>query len=97
MTPDLAIASMRQLAYAYVEGERRGLGYGAFVPEGWKKYLDIIYNLGQTKRHLTVDECITEELIAEANDFDRKMVEKDASSFKLNDTWKNVKVPGPFI
>jgi len=97
MTPDLAIASMRQLAYAYVEGERRGLGYGAFVPEGWKKYLDIIYKLGQTKRHLTVEECITEELIAEANDFDRKRVEKDASAFKLNDTWKNVKIPGPFI
>jgi NitT/TauT family transport system substrate-binding protein len=97
MTPEIALESMRQLAYAYVEGERRGLGYGAFEPEGWKKYLDIIYQLGQTKRHLTVEECITNELIEEANKFDRKRVEKDAKEFKLNDTWKNVKTQGPFF
>lgn len=97
MTPEIALESMRQLAYAYVEGERRGLGYGAFEPEGWKKYLDIIYQLGQTKRHLTVEECITSELIEEANKFDRKRVEKDAKEFKLNDTWKNVKAQGPFF
>lgn len=97
MTPEIALESMRQLAYAYVEGERRGLGYGAFEPEGWKKYLDIIYQLGQTKRHLTVEECITSELIEEANKFDRKRVEKDAREFKLNDTWKNVKAQGPFF
>jgi hypothetical protein len=88
---------MRQLAYAYVEGERRKLGYGAFAPEGWKKYLDIIYQLGQTKRKLTVEETITQDLIKDANDFDRKKVEKDAKAFKLNDTWKSVKLPGPFI
>lgn len=97
MTPEIALESMRQLAYSYVEGERRGLGYGAFVPSGWKKYLDIIYQLGQTKRHLTVEETITDELIKDANDFDRKKVEKDAKSFKLNDTWKNVKPKGPFF
>jgi len=97
MTPDIALESMRQLAYSYVEGERRGLGYGAFVPSGWQKYLDIIYEIGQTKRHLTVDECITSELIAEANDFDRSMVEADAVNFKLNSTWKDVKTRGPFF
>jgi NitT/TauT family transport system substrate-binding protein len=97
MTPEIALESMRQLAYAYVEGERRGLGYGAFVPEGWQKYLDIIYQLGQTKRHLTLEETITSELIPQANAFDRKRVEKDAKNFKLNDTWKNVKAQGPFI
>jgi NitT/TauT family transport system substrate-binding protein len=96
MTPEIALESMRELAYAYVEGERRGLGYGAFVPSGWKKYLDIIYQLGQTKNHLTVDECITNELIKGANDFDKAQVEKDAHNFKLNDTWKNVKAQGPF-
>jgi NitT/TauT family transport system substrate-binding protein len=97
MTPEIAIDSMRQLAYSYVEGERRKLGYGAFVPEGWEKYLDIIYQLGQTKKKLTVEETITQDLIKDANDFDRKKVEKDAKAFKLNDTWKNVKLPGPFI
>jgi NitT/TauT family transport system substrate-binding protein len=97
MTPEIALESMRQLAYSYVEGERRGLGYGAFVPSGWKKYLDIIYKIGQTKRHLTVDECITSDLIADANKFDKAMVENDAKNFKLNDTWKDVKTRGPFF
>ena len=97
MTPEIALESMRQLAYAYVEGERRKLGYGAFAPEGWQKYLDIIYQLGQTKRKLAVEETITQELIKDANSFDRKRVEKDAKGFKLNDTWKNVKTQGPFI
>jgi len=97
MTPEVALESQRQLAYSYVEGERRGLGYGAFVPEGWQKYLDIIYKIGQTKKHLKVDECITSELIAEANDFDRAMVERDAKNFKLNSTWKDIKTRGPFF
>ncbi|MBN2325113.1 MAG: ABC transporter substrate-binding protein [Spirochaetes bacterium] len=97
MTPEIALESMRQLAYAYVEGERRGLGYGAFEPSGWKTYLDIIYKIGQTKRHLTVDECITSALIKEANDFDRSKVERDAVNYALNSTWKNVKARGPFF
>jgi NitT/TauT family transport system substrate-binding protein len=97
MTPEIALESMRQLAYSYVEGERRGLGYGAFVPEGWEKFLKIIADLGQTSRLLSVDETITNELIKDANKFDRKRVEEDAKAFKLNDTWKGVKTQGPFI
>ena len=97
MTPEIALESMRQLAYSYVEGERRGLGYGAFVPEQYQKFLDVAYAIGQTKRHLTVDECITSEIVPEANDFDRAMVERDAANFKLNSTWKDVKTRGPFF
>ena len=97
MTPEIALESMRQLAYSYVEGERRGLGYGAFVPEGWEKFLKIISDLGQTQRLLSVDETITSELIAEANDFNKKQVERDAKAFELNNTWKNIKTQGPFF
>ena len=97
MTPDLALESMRQLAYSFVEGERRGLGYGAFESEGWEKFLDIIADLGQTKRRLSLDETITNDLIEEANDFDKKRVERDAKAFKLNSTWKDVKTQGPFF
>lgn len=97
MTPEIALESMRQLAYSYVEGERMGLGYGAFVPGGWEKFLKIIYDLGQTKRLLPVEETITNELIAEANDFNKKQVERDAKAFELNSTWKNIKTQGPFF
>ena len=94
---EIALESMRQLAYSYVEGERRGLGYGAFVDEGWEKYLTIIADLGQTSRKLSLEETITHGLIKDANKFDRKRVEEDAKAFKLNDTWKNVQPQGPFI
>jgi NitT/TauT family transport system substrate-binding protein len=97
MTPEIALESMRQLAYSYVEGERRGLGYGAFVDEGWEKYLEIIADLGQTSRRLSLEETITHDLIKDANKFDRKRVEEDAKAFKLNDTWMNIKAQGPFI
>ena len=97
MSPELAYASMNQLAWSYAEGYRRGKGYGWFEVNGWKKYLDIIYKLGQTKRHLSIDEVITNDLIDEVNDFDHKRVEKDAKSFKLNETWAKVKeTTGPY-
>ena len=97
MTPEIALESMRQLAYSYVEGERRGLGYGAFVDEGWEKYLQIIADLGQTSRRLSLEETITHDLIKDANKFNRKRVEEDAKAFKLNDTWKNIQPQGPFF
>jgi NitT/TauT family transport system substrate-binding protein len=97
MTPEIALESMRQLAYSYVEGERRGLGYGAFVDEGWEKYLQIIADLGQTSKRLSLEETITHDLIKDANKFDRKRVEEDAKAFKLNDTWKNIQPQGPFF
>jgi NitT/TauT family transport system substrate-binding protein len=97
MTPEIALESMRQLAYPFVEGERRGLGYGAFVRDGWEKFLEIIYQLGQTTRRLSYEETITTEFIGPANDFDKKRVEKDAAAFKLNNTWKDIKPQGPFF
>jgi NitT/TauT family transport system substrate-binding protein len=97
MTPELALESMRQLAYPFVEGERRGLGYGAFVREGWEKFLEIIYQLGQTSRRLSYEETVTTEFIGPANDFDKKRVERDAKAFKLNNTWKDIKPQGPFF
>jgi len=98
MSPTLAYATMNQLVWAYMEGYRRGKGYGWFEEGGWKKYLDIIYQLGQTKHHLTTDQVITNELIKEANDFNHKRVEKDAKSFKLNDEWSKVKeTKGPYF
>ena len=97
MKPELAYASMNQLAWSYAEGYRRGKGYGWFDVSGWDKYLDIIYKLGQTKKHLKTTEVITNDLIKEANDFNHKKVERDAKSFKLNETWSKVKeTKGPY-
>ena len=94
MKPDLALKSMQQLHWGYTAGARRGGGYGWFDMNGWKTYLDIIYNLGQTKRHLTQEECASNDLIKAANAFDKGKVERDAKNYKLDDTWKNVEVVG---
>jgi NitT/TauT family transport system substrate-binding protein len=97
MTPELAYESMNQLAYPNSEGERRGRGYGWHDADGWNAYLDIIAQLGQTSRRLPIGEVVTNELIDEANDFDRGRVTKDAKSFKLNDTWAAVEeTSGPY-
>ncbi len=94
MEPDLALKSMQQLHWGYTGGERRGQGYGWFELDGWNTYLDIIAKLGQTKSRLPLEEVATNDLIKEANDFDRARVERDARNFKLNDTWKDVQVTG---
>ena len=94
MTPVLALNSMRELHWGYTAGVRKGQGYGWFEMNGWKTYLDIISKLGQTKRTLSLDETVTNELIKEANSFDHARVERDAKNFKLNDDWKNVPVTG---
>jgi len=94
MKPELALKSMQELHWGYTAGVRKGQGYGWFEMNGWKTYLDIISKLGQTKRTLSLDETITNELIKEANAFDHARVERDAKNFKLNDDWKNVPVTG---
>lgn len=94
MDPELALKSMQQLHYGYTGGERRGHGYGWFDMKGWETYLDIIAELGQTKKRLPFDQVATNDLIKAANDFNRARVERDARNFKLNDTWKDVKVTG---
>jgi NitT/TauT family transport system substrate-binding protein len=94
MPPELALQSMQQLHWGYTGGARYGDGYGWFEMNGWKTYLDIIYKLGQTKKLLKIEDVATNDLIKEANAFDHARVERDAKNFKLNDTWKDVKVTG---
>jgi NitT/TauT family transport system substrate-binding protein len=94
MEPQLALESMQQLHWGYTGGERLGEGYGWFEEDGWDTYSEIIYDLGQTQKKLKTSQIMTNELIAEANDFDHKKVEMDAKNFVLNSEWKNVKVIG---
>jgi len=94
MKPPLALASMQQLHWGYTGGARKGQGFGWFDLNAWQTYCDIIYKLGQTKKHLTVAEVATNELIKEANNFDHGRVDRDAANFKLSDEWKDVPVTG---
>ncbi len=94
MPPEVALESMRQLAYGYSGGKRAGEGWGYHDPQGWKDYLDTIYELGQTRRRLSVEETITNELVAEANDVDLERVKADAAAFTLKPEWSEVTLQG---
>lgn len=95
MTPQVAMESMRQLAYGYSASKRIGQGWGYHDPEGWDDYLATIHELGQTRRRLRVDEVITNELIEEANDVELDQVRADAAGFKLRPEWAAVTLEGP--
>jgi len=94
MGPKEALDFTQQLHWICTYGERELGGYGDMDMAAWEEYLQIIYDLGQTSKLLVVDEVITNELIAEINDFDRAKVEQDAKAFVLEDTWKSVEVTG---
>ncbi len=94
MEPQLALESLQQLHWLYTGSERELGGYGMSPKDSWNTYLDIIYDLGQTKNKLAFEDVATNELVSEINDFDKARVKADAEAFKLNDTWKNVEVRG---
>lgn len=96
MTPQVALESMRQLAYGYAGAKRAGKGWGYHDPDGWRTYLDTLYELGQTRRRLANEEVFTNELVAEANSVDVSKARADAANFRLNSTWAQVTVEGEF-
>lgn len=96
MTPELALISMQQLHWLYTYSARVGDGYGWFPEEAWTNYLKVVNDLGQTTKLLPTADCITNEFIAYANDFDKAKVKKDAEAFQLNDAWAKVEAKGDF-
>jgi len=94
MTPELAFLSLQELHELYSYAERNGKGYGWASEEKWAEYLEIVYNLGQTKTKLAVEDVFTDEYIDEINDFDRDRVAKDARDYKLDEVWSKIEVTG---
>jgi NitT/TauT family transport system substrate-binding protein len=94
MTPELALESMRQLAYGYNQFAREGKGYGYSDLANWQSYFDRVHNLGQVKQPIKVDDAVTNMFIEEANNFDKARVEADAKSYPVSDTWKNIQLKG---
>jgi NitT/TauT family transport system substrate-binding protein len=95
MTPDLALESMRQLAYLYNQSNKAGNGYGYADLANWQSYLDRVSELGQTKAKLTAAETVTNEFVEAANMFDKAQVAADAEGYAVSDEWKSVELQGP--
>lgn len=95
MTPELALESMRQLAFLYNQSNKAGQGYGYSDMANWQSYLDRVFKLGQTKKQLTAAETVTNEFVAGANAFDKAKVAADAKGYAVTDAWKNAQLQGP--
>ena len=98
LKPQPAYDSFLELATAYGTSSRAGQGWGWHPIPGWKSYLSIVHELGQTKSELAVSSVVTNKLVAAANKkADKKRAIADAKAFKLNATWSKVNPRHPNI
>ena len=74
-------------------GQDIGKGIGYADLDGWNNYIDAVYKLGQIKTRPKTEDVVTNQFIAEANQFDKAKVKSDADGYKLRDEWKAVQVP----
>ncbi len=95
ISPQVALESMMQLASGYSVFRRRPPHlYGWHDKAAWTRYLDAVAKLGQTKKHLTVDDVLTNDVVAGANGkADKARAIRDGKAFKLNEFFKNTKIP----
>jgi NitT/TauT family transport system substrate-binding protein len=97
LKPQLALDSMLELAHAYGTSHRQGQGWGYNYPAGWSNYLNVIHDLGQTKKLLKTSDVIDNSLQAAANKkANRAKARADAKKFKLSSQFAATKVDPKF-
>jgi len=91
LKPQPAYDSFVQLAGMYAFSKRHGKPWGYNDPKAWTSYLNVVHDLGQTKKLLTTSAVIQNDIGAVANKkADVARARKDAKAFKLNATWQAV-------
>ena len=95
VAPQVALDSMLQLASIYHAGRRKPPNlYGWHPTDPWQQYLDFIFKSGQTKKHLTLDDVLTNDLVKGANaKADKARARRDGKAYKLNEAFKRTAVP----
>jgi NitT/TauT family transport system substrate-binding protein len=95
ISPQTALESMMQLASGYGVFHRRPPHlYGWHDSAAWNRYLGAIAKLGQTKKRLSVNDVLTNELVGAANRrADVARARRDARAFKLNEFFTTTTVP----
>jgi NitT/TauT family transport system substrate-binding protein len=94
LSPQLALESMMELASGYGLSRRQGHGYGYHNPAGWTSYLNIVFKLGQTKKHLTSAEVFSNKLVKPANSgANVAKARAAAKAYKLNSSFASTTVP----
>jgi NitT/TauT family transport system substrate-binding protein len=98
LKPQAAYDSFLELAEAYGTSHKQGKGWGYHFPAGWSGYLQVVHDLGQTKKALSPSDVYTNSLLAVANrKADKATAIRDAKAFKLNATFQAVKPGTPHI
>ena len=68
ISPQVAVDSLMQLASGYDTSRRLPPHlYGYHSPAAWTRYLNIVAKLGQTKKHLSLADVLTNDLVKPAN------------------------------
>ena len=94
IAPQVAVNSMVQLASGYAAQKRAGKGWGNHDKAAWQKYLDSVYKLGQTKKHLKLGDVLTNDFVARANKgANAAKARADAKAFKLDSYFAATKLP----
>ena len=95
ISPQVALESMMQLATGYSVFHRRPPHlYGWHDPAAWNHYLDAVARLGQTKKRLSIQSVLTNEMVRTANQkADIARAHRDARAFRLNEFFRTTTVP----
>jgi len=71
--------------------DKRG-GWGSHDMSSWQSFFDLIHELGQISSEVKAEDVCTNELIAEANNFDMAKVKADADGYALSDDFSAIDV-----
>jgi NitT/TauT family transport system substrate-binding protein len=95
ISPQVALESMMQLASGYSVFHRRAPHlYGWHDAASWNRYLNAIAKIGQTKKRLSINDVLTNDMVREANrKADSARARRDATAFKLNEFFRTTVVP----
>ena len=90
--PELGTTSILQQINVYRGDMDQRAGWGDHDVEAWQVFFDAIHELGQISSAVNAEDYVTNELIAEANDFDRDQVKADAEAYTLSEELEAVDV-----
>ena len=92
MNPSVATESMMQLASVFAGrmDERKKWGY--HLPSSWELFFATAKKIGQITETIKFEDVCKNELIDQANSFDKAKVKADADAFTLSPDYKGVDV-----
>jgi NitT/TauT family transport system substrate-binding protein len=82
--PTIGTTSILQQINVYRGDMSKRAGWGDHDMKSWQSFFDEIHKLGQITNPVKAEDVCTNDLIAEANDFDKAKVKADADAATLN-------------